>query len=140
MMACATNGQQGYPAEAVAAAARWWAAELGGTPPTPGSLTELVARKVPFADEDRDRFRAALETSIAEHLRDCPGCVGMSHGRHNVRMGYDPDAVLRAAAEKAGIELLFGDLSRKTAMIFEEGAISVSEGYGAPYGTVWAGG
>jgi hypothetical protein len=50
---------------------------------------------------------------------------------------YDPDDLLCAAADRAGIDMHSRELPVKTYMIFRDGEVIVSEGYGAPYEALW---
>jgi len=131
------------PREGIAVAAAWWASRLGTVPddmsaPNPDR----------YSAEEIERFRLALETAIAAHLRgEVP--VLLAHPNRAVRYSnhgdvvyfdYDPDDTLCAAAEAAGITIGWTSLPRKITMIFRESEVTVSDGYGAPYVAIWPAG
>lgn len=117
-----------------AAAARWWAPRLGTDEET--GLGDSAGR-VSRTDEERERFRAALEEVTGEHLRECRGCGGGLHGWHSIKVDYDPDALLCAAAERARITLQLYELAKKTSMVLDDEGIRVSDGYAAPWVFIW---
>lgn len=129
------------PTEAIAFAAAWWAQRLGAT-----AARELDPQPVRYGDEERERFRVALETAIASHLRgEVPELAGhpqravrYSNHENVVYYDYDPDDTLCAAAELAGITLGWRCMPGKTTMILEESEIRVSDGYAAPWLPVWS--
>lgn len=129
------------PAGAIAAAASWWASRLGAVPEGPS-----FPRPSRYSAEEAERFRIALEPSIAAHLRgEVPELKA-----HSVRGGvyfrregvvqfdYDPDETLCAAAEAAGITIDWTSLPRKIMMIFRESEVTVSDGYAAPWEAIWS--
>jgi hypothetical protein len=133
-----------------AAAARWWASRLGNATHDVGMgnasemdltiMLNLDTVRGSRTQAEQERFRAALEAVIGEHLRECATCGNPGGGvYHKVRVDYDPDDLLFAAAERAGIDMHSRELPAKTYMIFRDGEVIVSEGYGAPYETIWAG-
>jgi hypothetical protein len=87
--------------------------------------------------EEQERFREALEAVVGEHLRDCGTCAFTVPDHHVVQVDYDPDEMLSAAAARAGIDMRSRELPVKTTMVFRAGSVRVSEGYGAPYVTIW---
>jgi hypothetical protein len=86
---------------------------------------------------EQERFREALEALIGEHLRDCGTCAFAVPDHHVVSVDYDPDELLFAAAGRAGIDMESRELPAKTIMVFRNGSVRVSEGYGSPYVTIW---
>ncbi len=128
------------PREGIAAAAAWWASRLGTVPE---SLS--VPRPCRYSDDERERFRVALEAAISANLRGGVPALQAhpkraprySNHRDVVEFDYDPDDTLCAAAEAAGIRVDWTSLPRKTLMILRESEIAVSEGYGAPYEAIW---
>lgn len=128
------------PAEAVAFAAAWWAERLGSVP-----VSELDPRPARYTGEERERYRVALETAIANHLRgEVPEldprqqrAPRYSNHENVVYFDYDPDDTLCAAADLAGITLGWRCMPGKTTMILEESEIRVSDGYAAPWSPVW---
>jgi hypothetical protein len=132
------------PAEVAAA---WWASRLGNATHNAGmrGVSEMELTVMLNAGtvrgsrtaEEQERFRAALEEVIGEHLRDCPGCKWMPSGEHRVKVEYDPDDLLYAAAERAGIDMDSRELPVKTVMLFQGGEILAKEGYGSPYEVIW---
>ena len=130
-----------------AAAARWWASRLGNATHNVGmgsvcemeltvSLNAGTVRGSRTAEE-QERFRVAAEDAIGEHLRDCPACEWMPSGQHRIVVEYDPDDLLRAIAERAGIDMAANELPAKTRMLFRHGEVTVKEGYGSQYVTIW---
>lgn len=147
-----------FEQSAIQASAAWWASRLGNCHHDPVGLNSPNARltvddmewavllnvstvRGKYSAGEQDAYRQALEGVITDHLRDCagPDCHGKRRGdgRHVFECDYDPDAVLCAAAERAGISLGSRDLPMKTFMIFEADSVVVSEGYGAPFEVVW---
>lgn len=128
------------PAEAISFAAAWWAARLGTVRAREGD-----PQPSRYSDDDRERYRVALEPAIAAHLRgEVPEirfhmqrAVRYSNHENVVYFDYDPDDTLCAAAEAAGISLGWHCMPRKTMMILEESEIRVLDGYAAPWLPVW---
>jgi hypothetical protein len=158
------NGQRsavGVPEDGIAAAAAWWASRLGNCHHDPIGLDapdkalsvddmqwviemNLQAKRGKYDPGQLERYRAALAEAIWEHLRGCPGagtCGGRSvgPGRHTIACDYDPDQTLCSGAARAGIELDSLDLPCKTTMLLQADSITVSEGYGGPWMTIWDG-
>jgi hypothetical protein len=131
-----------------AAAARWWASRLGNATHNAGMgnasemdltiMLNLDTARGSRTPAEQERFRVAFQEVLAEHLRECATC-GNPGGSiwHKVRVDYDPDDLLCAAAERAGIDMRSRELPAKTMMLFRDGEVVVSEGYGAPYETLW---
>jgi hypothetical protein len=117
-----------------AAVAAWWAPRLGAREPV--GLEKLLKQPV-RTEEDRMRWRVALEEITAEHLRDCANCDNFTPGWHQIGVDYDPDALLEAAAARAGITLGRYELAGKTTMILDDEGIRVSDGYGAAWEFIW---
>lgn len=138
----------GLRPEAVTAAA-WWASRLGNATHNAGmgNVSEMELTIMLNLDTvrgsrtpaEQEQYRRALEEVIGEHLRDCASCDSWRGAavRHYVRVDYDPDDLLFAAAGRAGIDMHSRELPAKTCMIFQDGEVIVSEGYGAPYLEVW---
>lgn len=129
------------PAEAIAAAAAWWAARLGTVPESPGYPAPCR-----YSAEETERFRVALEAAIGAHLRgEVPDleahprrAAGYDNHENVVFFDYDPDDTLCAAAEAAGITLDWTSLFRKTTMTLYSGEVVVSDGYAAPREAIWS--
>lgn len=129
------------------AAATWWASRLGNATHNVGmgnvSEMELTISlnldtiRGSRTEAEQERFREALEAIIAEHLRDCDTCAFAVPDHHVVKVDYDPDELLFAAAARAGIDMDSRELPAKTTMVFRGGSVRVSEGYGTPYVTIW---
>jgi hypothetical protein len=142
------------------AAADWWASRLGnchhdtvGLDAPRRALTvadmetaiemNLRVKRGKYDDNQVAVFQIALSVVLADHLATCTQGYASSRshcstGRHVVFCDWDPDGTLVRAAERAGIDLDSDDLPRKTTMIIKPGeTIQVSEGYGAPYITIW---
>ena len=117
-----------------AAVAAWWAPRLGAREPV--GLEKLLKQPV-RTEEDRERWRMAIEEVTAEHLRDCASCDNFTPGWHRIGVDYDPDALLEEAAARAGITLGRYELAGKTNMILDDEGIRVSDGYGAPWEFIW---
>ena len=130
-----------------ATAAAWWASRLGDATHHVGmgnvsemeltislNLDTVRGSRTP---QEQERFRQALEAVIGEHLRDCDTCALAVPDHHVVKVDYDPDDFLCAAADRAGIDMSPRELPAKTTMIFRPDSVKVSEGYGAPYVTIW---
>jgi hypothetical protein len=128
------------------AAACWWASRLGRCHHVTGSMrtvsgvqaniAENLVTQTGYDDDQRDRFAAELEQLI-DALTPGPW-----HGDSVVvRVDWDPDKTLDAAATRAGLNLACGlgrhDLPLKTTMLIEPGRIRVKEGYGAAYVEIW---
>ena len=148
--------------EAIAAGAAWWASRLGNchhdvvglNAPNRRLTVEDMELAVSmnagtvrgkYSPEEAGRFRVALETAIDAHLRGVLPVQQRRHPRYDnhqdvVSCDYDPDNTLCAAAEAAGLDLDSRDLPAKTMMIFRDSKVIVSEGYGAPYVTIWPAG
>lgn len=118
------------------AAAAWWASRLGNCHHSVGmrGVTEMsetirlnAERQNTYDDETRDLFCQHLELLIDVLPPD---------GRRAVRVDWEPDKTLQAAAERAGIDLGLYDLPVKTSMLIEDGEIRVKEGYGARWLTI----
>jgi hypothetical protein len=134
--------------EAVAAA--WWSSRLGNATHNAGmgnvpemELTVMLNAGTVRGSrtaEERERFRVAAEAVIGEHLQSCPACEWMPTGQHRIVVEYDPDGLLCAIAERAGIEMGSRELPVKTRMLFQYGKVTVSEGSGAPYVAIWPAG
>ncbi len=128
------------PAEAISFAAAWWAARLGTVPER-----EHDPQPSRYSDEERERYRVALETAIMAHLRGeepepdsrLQLAPRYSYSENVLRFDYDPDWTLCRAAEAAGITLGWRCMPGKTTMILEESEIRVSDGYAAPWLAVW---
>lgn len=149
-----------FPAEAIAAAAAWWASRLGNCLHDPIGLDapnrqltvndmewviqlNLQTQRGKYSPEQVQVYQIELDRVIREHLRGCPGTgecgkVYVGHGEHRINCDYDPDETLSAAAERAGIDLDSSDLPCKTTMILAIKSITVKEGYAAPWVTIWS--
>jgi hypothetical protein len=133
-----------------ATAAAWWASRLGNATHDAGMgnasemdltiMLNLDTVRGSRTPAEQERFRVALEAVIGEHLRECATC-GNAGGEvyHALRVDYDPDDLLCSAADRAGIDMRSRELPVKTLMIFRAEHVIVSEGYGAPYLTIWGG-
>lgn len=139
--------EQGSAAAPAATAAAWWASRLGNATHNAGmgnvsemdltislNLDTIRGSRTPH---EQERFRVALEAVIGEHLRDCATCATSVPDHHVIRVEYDPDKLLFAAAARAGIDMESRELPVKTFMIFRPESVTVSEGYGAPLVTIW---
>lgn len=134
--------------EAVAAAA-WWTARLAAGARTHdvgnaesnlfvNTVSALVARQRDQAQTER--FRDALAELIEQDVDGDgwrPADPLWGSAMRTVEVGYGPDEILSAAAERAGFELKLSDFPMKTVMWINPGEVKVAEGYNAPIVPVW---
>jgi hypothetical protein len=116
--------------EAIKAAAKWWADQLRGTTFDNGvsehnaMATMVQASNKPLSDEVIRLFQKYLEIDI-------PGMDWPT-----LSVDYDPDQILSAAGEAAGINLEFR-LPWKTCMEIGDNEVQVACGYGKPFKTIY---
>ena len=99
-----------------------------------GTMASMLADEVPRNNtpEILDRFRVELRRCLIEPFTSSYTRSGVTYEETRLvewlRVDYDPDEVLRTAAERAGLEMQF---PWKTSMTLEAGCLSVMQGYGA---------
>lgn len=123
--------------EKITAAAQWWADNLNGGKQDAGdaklnATIELLSLTEPITEEQRERFKHALEDEIVRAL------TPELSDRFVLTVDYDPDPRLRAAAQKSGIRVAYcATFPIKTTMIIGANSVKVGHGYGQPFKTIW---
>lgn len=87
------------------------------------AMMRLGAPMPERSDEQKERFRAALQDELEKEL--------LTQGQSWASVDYDPDRILSAAAKAADCKFGYGDWPFKTRMYVKPTSVTVRAGYGA---------
>lgn len=139
----------------IAVAAKWWAdklrngstADLGGSRDKGAALSEMMllllkSSSDPIPSETIDRFEALLRNEIRKQIGDNWKPENPEWGAYNrvVSVDYHPCESLSNAYHGVGLDNDMADLPMKTVMRINPGKVTVAEGYGANFVTIYEAG